>query len=656
MATTFSYTEDDFEPFTKILSAAANSKFNDIKNRLNFDGSSATTGLGDDNIQSNTVSGGGLTRATKLKAGTTEHVIINAADGTMTSEAQLSRLRGGTGLNLATLTGQAGNGIIVNDAESALAFGSPSVDRLTESLATDVTTLTAGEAITIRDAVCVDLHNGSGSNEYRIFKCDSDLQNRRYNFLGFATAAATVVAGTYTWTDSAALITGNSVAWAINGRSYTQAFSVDNDTTLAAIAVQIAADPDVQSASVVDAGSNDRVINITSRGGLSLNITGAVVTGGASQATVVIVNTQAASGTAVRIRCFGPATGFSGLAVGSNYYLDATAGAVTAAPSDTNPIFVGQALSATVMFVNRNIGSFQFSTPNIFVRSHGSSAGEGQPSGQKDSEHFNFTSWATGTADSSGTNKMSCQSGDASLGGYLISIDGRKTDTTLITETRKYNKTAWSAGTARATGKHMGGVCPLGSYLYVGNGSATDSTGATNVIDRYDGTSWSASVATMSVTAAWVHALTQGGKARWLNGNSAAGASHDRHDTYNGTTASTDTAPSLGSNGIGSGGSSSAASKGISGTTTATSATKQWDGASWSSSIAMGFAPTAASSGFVQAGPSAGYNAGNACAYSNGGYSSSTVSLTTTGRFNGTTWATDTASATARAGGNGAVI
>jgi hypothetical protein len=655
MATTLSYTESDFEPFTKILASAANSKFNDVKSRLNWDGTTATTGLGDDNLQSNTVSGGGLTRATKLKVGTANYVLINDSNGKISEEAQLNTTRGGIGFSPTVSLANAGKAVVVNDAGSALALGTPSVDRITQALASDVTTLTAGEAVSVRDAVCVDIHNGSGSNEYRVFQCDADLANRRYNFLGFATAAATVTTGAYTWTNSAALVASNSIAWLVNGRSYTQAFSVDNDTTLAAIATQLAGDQDVASATVVNAGANDRVINIVPKGGLSLNITGATVTGGASQAVIVIANPTPASGSAVSIRCFGPLAGFSGLTTGSNYYLSSTSGAITNTPTDTNPIFVGQALSSSVLFVNRNVGSFQFSTPSIFVRSHGSSAGEGQASGQKDSEHFNFTSWSTGTADSSGTSKSSCQSGDSSLGGYLVSVDGRNTGTTLVTETRKYNKTAWSAGTARATGRHMGGACALGAYLYIANGSNTDATGGTNAIDRYDGTSWTAGVATSAVTASWVHTMNQGSKARWLNGQSAAGADHNRHDSYNGSASATDTAPGL-TAGIGSGGASSLSSKGISGTTNNTTATRQWDGASWSSSITISFTPTIASAGFTQAGPSTGYNVGSGCSYSNGGFSGASTSITTTGKFNGVAWSTDTASATARAGGNGAVF
>lgn len=55
MATLLVYTIAPYVPFTKILSASINQDKTDIKNRLNWaGGSSTTTGLSGDNIQSNT--------------------------------------------------------------------------------------------------------------------------------------------------------------------------------------------------------------------------------------------------------------------------------------------------------------------------------------------------------------------------------------------------------------------------------------------------------------------------------------------------------------------------------------------------------------------------------------------------------------------------
>lgn len=84
MATTLVYSVSPYIPFTKILSANINQDKTDIKNRLNWaGGTSATTGLGDDNIQSIAASGGGLTRATKLKAGTAYATVVNSSTGAM---------------------------------------------------------------------------------------------------------------------------------------------------------------------------------------------------------------------------------------------------------------------------------------------------------------------------------------------------------------------------------------------------------------------------------------------------------------------------------------------------------------------------------------------------------------------------------------------
>ena len=84
MATTLVYTITPYVPFTKIRSADINQDKTDIKNRINWaGGTSATTGLGDDNVQSNAASGGGLTRATKLKLGTAYAFISNSVTGAM---------------------------------------------------------------------------------------------------------------------------------------------------------------------------------------------------------------------------------------------------------------------------------------------------------------------------------------------------------------------------------------------------------------------------------------------------------------------------------------------------------------------------------------------------------------------------------------------
>lgn len=120
------YTVSPFVPFTKISSSDVNQYFTDIKNRVNWSGGTdTTTGLGDTNIQSVAASGGGLTRATKLKLGTANHVVINDGTGAMSSESALALSRGGTGASLTigttgqTLQVSSGGAIVIADAPIA---------------------------------------------------------------------------------------------------------------------------------------------------------------------------------------------------------------------------------------------------------------------------------------------------------------------------------------------------------------------------------------------------------------------------------------------------------------------------------------------------------------------------------------------------------
>lgn len=635
------YTVADFIPFTKIVSADVNSRFNDIKVLLN------TTKLDDTNLQN-----AGITRATKLKAGTADYVVINAADGTMSEEATLARTRGGLGF-APTLTSNAGKAIVVNDAESALTVGSPAVDTLTESFASYVSGITAGEAISANDAVCLDLHNGTGSNVYRVYKTDADLANRRYNFAGFAVAAATVTPEIKTWTNSANFVASNSCTWTINGRNYTQAFSVDNDTTIAACATQIAADPDVQSAVVTDSGSNDRVITITSKGALSLNISTPVTTGGASQPTTVIAQTQAPVGQGVRIRAFGPLAGFSGLTPGELYYLSGTAGGITSTPSDSGPTFVGQALDANTLFINRNSVNYQFSTPVIFVRSHGSSAGTSSAGYVSDCEHFNFTSWIAGTSDSIVRSRNGL--GEHVYNGLHRLIDGDQTSGSPALTHRTYNKSTWSAGTNRSTAKTSHGVGTLSGTFYVGLGSTNNSnSAATDVIDAFNGSTWNTGVGSTGASAIVPSTFQQGGKVRWINGNTSGTGDRNLHSTFNGTSTGSDTAIGAASEGAAGSIAASATGLALAGVASSTqNYSRTWSGSAWSSNIAT--AATYSVGQSVSNGPAGGYSTNDTRSYINGGTSASTTSISTTQVFNGA-WATGTASTNARAAGVGSIF
>jgi len=97
-----------FTAGTLIQAAQMNANFSAITTLLN------TTLLDDSNIQN-----AGITRATKLKLGTANHVIINDGTGAMSSEALLALSRGGTGTALAFTTGDGGKVLAVNSAENA---------------------------------------------------------------------------------------------------------------------------------------------------------------------------------------------------------------------------------------------------------------------------------------------------------------------------------------------------------------------------------------------------------------------------------------------------------------------------------------------------------------------------------------------------------
>ncbi len=232
-------------------------------------------------------------------------------------------------------------------------------DKLVQTFHSSISSgITSGEALTANDAVCIRLHNGTGSFVPRFFKCDADVGTRSI-FVGFAKASVSVTPNIKTYTLSAAYVTGNVIPITINGRIYSVSYASSSDETLQSLATAIATDADVATAVVTvvggdQLGNDDRIITITSVGGLSLNITDTTITGGASQPTVTIAQTQAAVGGSVALHQYGPLGGFSGLVVGSKYYADTTAGAITAAPPVTSA-YVGYAMSTTVLFVETDV-------------------------------------------------------------------------------------------------------------------------------------------------------------------------------------------------------------------------------------------------------------------------------------------------------------
>jgi hypothetical protein len=80
-----------------------------------------------------------------------------------------------------------------------------------------------------------------------------------------------------------------------------------------------------------------------------------------------------------------------------------------------------------------------------------------------------------------------------------------------------------------------------------------------------------------------------------------------------------------------------------------------WSGSSWSANTNTTY-DYADFGNDNNTGPSQGFNAGNATAYINGGTSGTGTSVSSSSKFNGSTWASDTASSTARSGSSGGVF
>jgi len=630
MATTLSYSNSDFVPFTTIKSADVNQKFSDIKSRLNWaGGTDATTGLGDDNIQSNTASGGGLTRSTKLKAGTANFAVYNDSNGKLTEAASLPSASGGLGFVPTVSVANAGKVVGVNDAGSSLELRSPEASVLVEQLAGNVATLTSGQVLAVNDAVCLDLIDG----QYRVMKSDYTNGTRLSSFLGFSLNVTTATAQVTTLTKASAWTSGTIIV-TVNGRTYSKLFLTSNDASMTALAALIAADQDVTSAAA--GASPINVITVTMKGSLTATIT-CNSSGGAP--TLTPATTTTAVGGSVRIQAFGPLSGFSALTVGALYYIDATtAGAITASPPATQ-VFVGQAISTTVLFISPNKFNLAFTGTNIFFRSHGGSTGNTAANFTASVEHYDLTSaWVTGTADS--VNRSGLHNGSGVLSGFLVVVDGNDAAGSLQNTTRKYNKSSWVAGTARTTARNAGGVAPYIGLLYFGLGT----TGAdSNKLDSYNGTSWSNSFATSSVARRNTAGFTQGGFLRFVGGSAS-----DAHDKYDGASLTTDTL--MPSTAVAFGGSQSASGLGLVLQTNAATTTTAYtyNGTAWSGSIAIGY--TIAGDNSVGEGPSTGYDSANAMVYHNGGTSALTTSITTTSKYNGTSFSTTTASSTARAG------
>lgn len=639
MATTLSYSNPDFIPTTVIKSADVNQKFNDIKSRLNWaGGTDATTGLGDDNIQSNTASGGGLTRSSKLKAGTANYVLINDSNGKVSEEAQLSSTRGGLGFAPTISSGNAGKVVGVNDAGSALELRTSEASTLIEQLANNVATLTSGQVLAVNDPVCLDLIDG----QYRVMKTDSTNANRISSFLGFAlnTTTATPQITTLTkaasWTSDTEIIT-------VNGRSYSYTYATSNDASMSALAALIATDQDVQSCTVTDNGSNDNVITITSKGSLTLTITDSQ-TGSAPDFT--IANTQTASGSSVRVQMFGPLSGFSSLTVGSLYYIASGTATIGITPLSSQ-VYVGQAISSTVLFVNPNRMNFSFTSSGLFVRAHGQSTPNDLTTVSSASYHYNFAAWSTGTA--SGVSKAQMPHGEASYIGKLISSGGSDSGGTVAT-TRTYNKVSWNTESAMPAAKAQAGTGELNGVHYNLKGSTnTGYSGSTNTNYSFNG-SWTTNTAMTdngAVNACYVIST----KIYVAGGYNGAGVAQSFVHSWNGSSNTTETAqPYSGTN------TASARATGTKGIQSKydNSVTYTNTGSAFTSVTTM---PTAVMyQDYPNVGPAGGYDSSSTLTWFNGGSTGATTAISSTYSWNGSAWTTSVSSSASLAGGGGAVL
>lgn len=97
------YAYPDFVPFTKIKSAEVNSKFTSVQAMFN---------------NTNRIN------RSAVEYGTVNHVVINAADGALSSEASLATVRGGLGFSLTVTTVDVEKVLRVNSGGTGLTLDS----------------------------------------------------------------------------------------------------------------------------------------------------------------------------------------------------------------------------------------------------------------------------------------------------------------------------------------------------------------------------------------------------------------------------------------------------------------------------------------------------------------------------------------------------
>lgn len=297
------------------------------------------------------------------------------------------------------------------------------------------------------------------------------------------------------------------------------------------------------------------------------------------------------------------------------------------------------------------VGSIDDPNSSVLVRTHGSSTAA-NTGAVADVEHFNLSSWNTGTADTNA--RAFGNSGECLLGSLHVFVDGFKTDSSIPAYTSVYNRASWSTQANRATPRATSSCTILNSVMYIAKGTADGANGST-VLDAWNGAAWTSALAALAVSRFSTGAFTQGGLARFLGGTDGANAS-TTHDTYNGSSTGTATTlpaiATLGTSGRSTSGGIAGVIWGIHGDSTAS---YQWAG-SWSSSIATPVSTNAQNETNVALGGCSGFAASGSQTLSNGGTSAGSVPIATTLSFNGAAYATLTSSTNARVAPSGAFI
>lgn len=300
-----------------------------------------------------------------------------------------------------------------------------------------------------------------------------------------------------------------------------------------------------------------------------------------------------------------------------------------------------------------NLMSFTatYDDPNtlLMVKTHGSSTAQTMTGSDFTTEHFNFFTWSSGTNDTLKRSRV--PTGELQVAGLLIVPSGVDETSTLVGTTRRYNKYTWSAGSAPSTSRTAGGGAKLLNKLYVAGGDLTANSGtATNAIDSYDGTTWVSGLGPISSSRINLSGFVQGGFAHFVGGSGSA-----VNDKFNGNTNTTDTvAPNA--NAAYGGVQSSAGSRALMVQSNAATASTayEFDGTTWSASKSFGYTIVGDNGQGVS--PQNAYNPLNGTSYFNGGSSAATTSISTSQKYDGTSFSSVANSAVARASGTAAIF